>query len=78
MQSPEGSRAIVGPFAPIPSRCHLNDATGSYRLPAQLTGDFKMKGFLTSAAVIVGLLLTSPVCAQSKAKAQNVPEISFE
>jgi hypothetical protein len=37
-----------------------------------------MKCFLTSAAVIVGLVLTSPVYGQSKAKAQNVPEISFE
>jgi hypothetical protein len=32
----------------------------------------------SARAVIVGLLLTSPLFAQTKAKAQNVPEISFE
>ena len=37
-----------------------------------------MKRLFTACSVIVGLLLTSPLFAQSKAKAQNVTEIAYE
>jgi hypothetical protein len=37
-----------------------------------------MKRVLTACGVIAGLCLASPGFAQSKAKAQNVPEIAFE
>jgi hypothetical protein len=37
-----------------------------------------MRRLFTACGVIVGLLLTSPLFAQSKAKAQNVPEIAYE
>jgi hypothetical protein len=37
-----------------------------------------MRRFFTAGAVMAGLLLSSPLFAQSKAKAQNVPEIAFD
>ena len=37
-----------------------------------------MRRVFIASGVIVGLLLSSPLFAQSKAKAQNVPEIAFE
>src|SRR5450432_1522957 len=37
-----------------------------------------MRRVFTACGVIVGLALSSPLSAQSKAKAQNVPEIAFE
>jgi len=37
-----------------------------------------MRRFFTAGAVMAGLLLSSPLFAQSKAKAQNVPEIPFD
>ena len=36
-----------------------------------------MRRIFIASGIIAGLLLTSPVFAQSKAKAQNVPEIAF-
>src|SRR4051812_39640688 len=37
-----------------------------------------MRRVLTAGGLIAGLLLSSPLHAQSKAKAQNVPEIPFD
>jgi hypothetical protein len=37
-----------------------------------------MRRFFTTGAVIAGLFLSGPLFAQSKAKAQNVPEIPFD
>src|SRR6266849_4828546 len=37
-----------------------------------------MKRYLTCAAVVAGLSVAAPLFAQSKAKAQNVPEIPFD
>ena len=37
-----------------------------------------MKRYLICAAVVVGLAVAAPLFAQSKAKAQNVPEIPFD
>jgi NHL repeat len=37
-----------------------------------------MRRFFTAGAVIAGLFLSGPLFAQSKAKAQNVPEIPFD
>src|SRR3977135_547938 len=37
-----------------------------------------MRRIFIASGVIAGLLLSSPLLAQSKAKAQNVPEIPFD
>jgi hypothetical protein len=37
-----------------------------------------MRRVVVAGGIIVGLLLSSPLFAQSKAKAQNVPEIPFD
>ena len=37
-----------------------------------------MRRVLIASGVIAGLLLSSPVFAQAKAKAQNVPEIAYD
>src|ERR1700680_4001486 len=37
-----------------------------------------MKRYLICAAVVGGLVVAAPLFAQSKAKAQNVPEIPFD
>jgi len=37
-----------------------------------------MRRVFIAGGVIIGLLSSSPLFAQSKAKAQNVPEIAFE
>ena len=76
--NPDDLSAIPGPVARIPSRCRLNQATRSYRLRAPHLRRLQMRRVFTACGVIVGLLLTSPLFAQSKAKAQNVPEIAYD